>query len=98
MAEPCHSVVTILQQCAIGKVSEELLLLARDVVLEEDTTLQLAVNALGFLVSKLRLRGLHLELPLNLPLNFVAVILRTTSTTAQSVPQEVYPHGTNKDD
>ena len=92
MAEPCRSVVKILQQCAIGKVSEELLLLARDVVLEEDTTLQLAVNALGFLVSKLRLRGLHLELPLNLPLNFVAVLLRRMRTTAQSLPQEVYVH------
>ena len=98
VAEPCHSVVKILQQCAIAKVSEELPILARDVVPDKDTTLQLAVNAFGFLVSKLRLRGLHLELPLNLPLNFVAVILRTTSTTAQSVPQEVYPHGTTKDD
>ena len=58
----CHNVVKILQQCAIGKVSEELLLLVRDVVLEEDTTLQLALNALGFFVLKLRLRGLGLEL------------------------------------
>ena len=49
VAEPCHSVVKILQQCATGKVSEELLLLVRDVVLEEDTTLQLALNALGSL-------------------------------------------------
>ena len=98
VAEPCHSVVTIWQQCAIGKVSEELLLLPRDVVPEEDTTLQLAVNALGFLVSKLRLRGLHLELPLNLPLNFVAVLFRRMRTTAESQPQEVYLHRTNKDD
>ena len=98
VAEPCDRVVTILQQCAIGKVSEELLLLARDVVLEEDATLQLAVNALGFLVSKLRLRGLHLELPLNLPLNFVAVLPRRMRTTAQSLPQEVYVHRTNTDD
>ena len=62
VAEPCHSVVKILHQCASVKVSEELLLLVRDVVLEEDTTLQLALNALGFLVLKLRLRGLDLEL------------------------------------
>ena len=62
VADPCHSVVKILQQCATGKVSEELLLLVRDVVLEEDTTLQLALNALGFFVLKLRLRCLGLEL------------------------------------
>ena len=62
VAEPCHSVVKISQQCATGKVSEELLLIVRDVVLEEDTTLQLALNALGFFVLKLRLRGLGLEL------------------------------------
>ena len=47
-----HSGVAILQQCAIGNVSEKLLLLARHAVLEKDTTLQLAVNAVGFLVSK----------------------------------------------
>ena len=81
--------IKILQQCAIGKVSEELLLLVRDVVLEEDTTLQLAVNALGFLVLKLRLRGLDLEL---LPLNFVAVLFRRMRTTAESLPQEFYFH------
>ena len=62
VAEPCHSVVKFLQQCATGKISEKLLLLVRDVVLEEDTTLHLAFDALGFLVLKLRLRGLDLEL------------------------------------
>ena len=99
MAEHCHSVVKILQQCATGKVSEELLLLVRDVVLEEDTTLHLAFNALGFLVLKLRLIGLDLELyPLNIPLNFVAVLFRMMRTTAESLPQEVYLHRTNKDD
>ena len=98
VAEPCHSVVKILQQCAIAKVSEELPILARDVVPDKDTTLQLAVNAFGFLVSKLRLRGLHLELPLNLPLNFVAVLFRRMRTTAESLPQEFYLHRTNKDD
>ena len=96
MAEPCHSVVKILQQCATGKVSEELLILVRDVVLEEDTTPQLALNALGFFVSKLRLRGLHLELPLNLPLNFVAALFRRMRTTAESLPQEEYLHRTIK--
>ena len=62
MTEFCHSVVKISQQCAIGKVSEELLLLVRDVILEEDTTLQLALNALGTLVLKLCLRGVDFEL------------------------------------
>ena len=49
VAELCHSVVKILQQCATGKVSEELLLLVRDVALEEDTHAAACRECVGLL-------------------------------------------------
>ena len=62
MAERCHSFVKVLQQCATVKVSEELLLLVHEVHVGKNPKLHLAFNAFGFLVLKLRLRGLDLEL------------------------------------
>ena len=83
------------KQCATVKVSEKLLLLVHEILLEEDPTLHLAFNALGFSELKLRLRGLDLEL---LPLNFVAVLFRRVRTTAESLPQEIYLHRTGQED
>ena len=81
MPERNNSFVEVPKKRATVKVSEELLLLVDDVLLEEEPTLHLAFNALGFSELKLRLRGLDLEL---LPLNFVAVLFRRVKTTAES--------------